>query len=137
MQTVPQDQFLVLFLEDFITDGPAQFKKIFDFLGVEGLILDELSHENERRAVRSHMLEWLLTPPEWIVEAAFGAKIWLNIEQFFVGDALIRLRRSVNSVRETDKDISPEMAGILARSFESEIALVERLTGRNLPHWRA
>lgn len=113
-----EDQILVLVFEEWITDPPTTLDEICDFLDVEP---PESWDDTDRQKNKTK------TPKNLRINEIYHDYLrWTGI-----GELIYYL-----NLRTGYPEMSAEMETYLAEVFESEIAAVEELTGKNLDIWR-
>jgi len=113
-----EDQILVLIFEEWISDPPAALDRICEFLGVEApeTWADTDRQKNKTKTPKNRRLN----------EIYHDYLRWTGI-----GELIYYL-----NLRQGYPEMSEEMERYLSETFESEIAAVEDITGRNLDIWR-
>lgn len=133
LDSVPEEQRLVILLEDLAGDPSEVYRSCLDFLG-----LDDDGREHFPVVNASHVQRFptlsraILQPP-----AGFGRPVRALRREMLTRDS--RLARSLKSrlrVEQPRAAVDPEVRADLRQTFESEVLLLEELLERDLAHWR-
>ena len=135
----PAEQLLVLFHEDLKRDALAVYRQATRFLGVRDFDPPNLNDRpNETRTVRSGALGGLLSKGrEWMYRLGLE-----NARPLLRKSGLLRavewLREDVNAGPPPPPvEIPPDLERSLRARFTPDIEHLERLTGRDLRHWKS
>ncbi|MGF1477459.1 MAG: sulfotransferase [Geminicoccaceae bacterium] len=133
METVPENQRLVIVFDDFVKDPADVFAKILDFLGLRSWQPEQFAKKNPRQVHRwPGLARTLMYPPFPLNVAKKGIKRAL-------GPRLKQLGRRLYEWEATPvrpAQLSDELRETLARHLAPEIDLLEGLIGREFPGWR-
>jgi hypothetical protein len=126
-QAFGPESVLVVVFEEFVRDQQAHFDQICDFLEIRRIPIGSAAHANEGKMPRSAWLNrWLF------MLRAKSLLTWIGPH---LAPALKRRLLRIWFLPDTT-DYRAERSQ-LAPLFAAEIAAVEALLGRPLPHWRA
>ena len=132
-QAVPEEDRLVVLLEDIIGEGGMD--RIYDFLGLDTHRID-LRFENETVLPSGKA-------KEMGAKLLNDARIGRSIRKFLPQSAIGPLRSVVGGLRKQvykggnkPGKISAEHSALLASDIEPDIDRLETLLGRDLSHWR-
>jgi predicted DNA-binding transcriptional regulator AlpA len=135
----PAGQILVLFHEDLRRDALAVYRQATRFLGVADFDPPNLhDRPNETRTVRSGALGAALGKGrEWMYRLGLeNTRPWLR--RIGVLRAVEWLREEVNAGPPPPPvEIPPALERALRDRFTPDIEHLERLTGRDLAHWKS
>jgi hypothetical protein len=128
----PSEQVHVIFFEDFSLDPQAEVDKVRAFLGLPpGIASIDTSVRNPASRPRSRLLtRFLYHPPGWAI--ALTKRLAPRATLIALRD---RIRR-FNDVKAQRIPPARRLHDELTREFETEIAKLEALTGRDLRKWR-
>ncbi|MBK1725925.1 sulfotransferase family protein [Halorhodospira neutriphila] len=126
LKRVPQERVLIVFLEDMKDNPREQYKRALDFLGVpdDGRTFFPVSNPRSEK-------RWY-----WMA-ALVSHLIKLRRRLFpYLGTGIIRSLRELNSSSKNSTEITSAMYTELIDYFLEEIQIIERITQRDLSHWR-
>jgi len=131
-QQVPQEQCLVVLLDDLRENAGAVYRRVLAFLGLQDDGRENFSRENANKAVRSRYLAALhgslpkrlgpLYRPARAVGRALGIRLSATIG-----------RHNVETRPRPPLDTA--LRNELAAEFAPQVAKLSRLLGRDLSHW--
>jgi hypothetical protein len=131
MESFPQEQFLVLFYEDW-RDRPAEvLERVWQHLGLDPLESPVITKEN----VSSRQPRWpwlhrhivdLENPIRLLAQRALPLR---------VRDAITAASGAINL--KPGPKLDPELRARLARTYWDDLAIVEKITGRDLAAWKS
>lgn len=134
----PREQLLVLFHEDLKRNPLSVYRQVTQFLGVQDFDPPGLhARPNETRMPRSKVLNALLANSrKWMFR--------LRMENLRPALDRIGLLRLAGWIRDTANagdtpppiSLSPELERELRNHFSQDIALLEKITTRDLSHWK-
>lgn len=125
-----QIQFVVF--DDLARDPGAVYRQILEFLNVPDDGREEFPIVNERKQNRSKLLGRMLhRPPLMLSAAARRLKTMIGRPDLGFLDAF---RRS-NATKSVRQAIPPEIRLEMCGEFESDVALLSDLVGRDLTRW--
>lgn len=128
IKKVPKDQLKVIFLEDMIENPDKVYRTTLRFLDMEDKSLDSYAKINKKKARKFPILAKTL-----LYFSAFKKRLGINKG--------FGLANKINKANITHKlmDISEDMNNMdsmLSAYFLEDIKLLERLTSRDLDHWK-
>lgn len=136
MNIFPKDQIHFIFYEDFSSETNSVYQKALDFLGAEptGSVDLEIVNAGARPRIRSaQRLIRKLAISDYGMRANRVVKSLLNVERTNIANTL----RTLNSDEGYSRPpLSRSFTLHLINTFDSDIHRLERLTGRDLSHWR-
>ncbi|WP_158971895.1 sulfotransferase family protein [Chachezhania sediminis] len=134
MAHIPEGRLLVGFIDDIRADAPGFYRSVSDFLGLED---EDLSDIGVVKASHQHRFQGLArfyqSPPPAIAPAVRGLKKWLRTGN---GGTLKAVKGMLTKDLKRAR-LSPEQLAELHRVFDPQTDKIERLTGRDLSHWKA
>jgi len=131
LQQVPEPQRLVLVFEEFFADPRAHYRRVLDFLGLDGAGPDEFPVVNSSIGPRSRRLDrFMREPPPWLAAPYRIVRPLFHAAGFSIVGAL----RTLNAAPRPKMPLRAEFRVELARFFADDIAMLEELLGR--PLWR-
>ena len=125
-----RDRVHLIVYDDLVTDAPAVYRGVLEFLDVDVDVPPEFGRVNVNKTARSLLLQRLVYQPPQPLGRAVS---WLRRFPF-----VHRLRSAVlaaNSRTQRRPPLDPELRRKLAREFEPEVRRIGELTGRDLHHW--
>lgn len=136
-EQVDRDQVHVVLFDDVLADSARVYLELLEFLHLPDDGRRRFARRNENREFRHALLQtWLMNPPRWVIA-------WLEARQrkgkprpLWVRELRRRIKRW-NTVGETRTPLRPDLSTLLAGELAGEVALLERLLGRDLRHWLA
>ena len=131
---IPAGQRHIILYDDFAANTQRAFEYTLDFLGVSLTNYDiDFTPRHTRMQRRSTFIEYLHRAQPWPIDPLRRVlKPGLNK----IGISPSRLLRRLNEKPAGSTQISPEFRRELVKEFTPEIEKLERLTGRDLVHWR-
>lgn len=128
----PSDQIKVLFLDDLKRDARGVYLEVLEFLGLDDDGRKEFPRINENKFNRSRLVARLThRMPRWLASTLNNVKRVLGIKQLGWRQRLQSLNAAVAVREEIDEDLHRELVDY----YRDDIALLEKLTGRNLSDW--
>ncbi|NJD06501.1 MAG: sulfotransferase domain-containing protein [Methylococcaceae bacterium] len=129
----PASQLKFVFFEDFAGDPRGVYREVLEFIGARDDGSQEFPKINRAQQSRSLWLaQGLRRIPQPLVARAASVKRSLGVGRLSLTGWLNRL-----NTREADPDrLDPATRAALTDRFGEDIALLSRLTGRSLDHWR-
>ncbi|MBK1725926.1 sulfotransferase domain-containing protein [Halorhodospira neutriphila] len=126
LDRVPEERVLIVFLEDMKNDPRGQYKRVLNFLGAPDDGRDNFPARNTGSGARWHPLAKVI-----------GSLLELR-RRFvpYLGTGIIRSLGALNRVSGKRRDLTTTMRAEIEDYFEEEIQTIERITHRNLSHWR-
>jgi hypothetical protein len=128
-----KSQIKVVLFDDMTHNGPAVFRSLFSFLGVDdGFSLEEVQRYNSSGTAKNAALERALSIAQKLKGVARAVLPDSAVRQ------LINLQHRVRSANlEKTSELSPEMRRELtAKYYSDDIAALEKLIDRDLTPWR-
>jgi len=127
LEVVPRDQALLAWFEDLVEDPEGVFHQVQEFLGLPIISLNDYYIYNPNKEVRGYRLTRYLhllgrLKSRLGFQKRWGIGPWVRIR--FLGRATKR------------PPLTKAMRSELEEFFAEDIALLEKLTERNLSHWR-
>jgi len=119
---VGRERLMILFHEDLVADPLPVYLDVLRFIGVEDDGRRTFPRVNEAKQVRSHAVMGLSH-----AVAALKRKVGIT--------AGLGLLEALNVKPASRPQLSAELRQRMVHRFRPEIAEVERITGRRLPHW--
>jgi hypothetical protein len=127
LETVPRERVKFLLLEDIADDPGAAYRAVLAFLGVDDDHRQDFDTHNRAKTRR-----WKsLVTVAWAVSSAKAA---LGIQR---GLGLWKRIDAVNRVERPRPPIDADMKQTLRDYFAADVALLQRLIGRDLSQWCA
>lgn len=123
---VPQERILLIWMDEMKADPEGVFSRVCEFLGVSSWQPDAFTASNRARRMRSPFLHSLI---------GLGVRMKRRLGfsgSFGIGSMIYRLN-AVEVKRSPVDQVSEERLYAL---FADDIALLERITGRDLNGWR-
>lgn len=133
LSVFPRRNVKVVFFEDFIRDTRACYLDVLSFLEVEDDGRTEFPAVNERKEHKSRTLGYLLANRSLIKSIS-----WLRKPMAMFGINSTGLKeyvKQLNARKMERQPLSDAFRLRLAATFNSDIRLLEKLTGRDLRHW--
>lgn len=129
----PREQVHIIFFEDFVKNISNEYKKVVRFLELPPDERTTFPRYNERKGNRSYLVARLTqkTPKALIASSKVFKKIF-GIKELNIFPRLRNLNQSPANTQEPP----PGLTRHLQQYFHQDILLLERLTGRDLSHWR-
>lgn len=124
MQRIPAGRLHLVFHDDFERSPMREYRRVLEFLGLPGDGRTEFPRINARRRFRWPALELGL-------RAIRRGRQRLGLTR---GLGIHRLVNRYNLVPEAPR-LPPDIRHELAAHFAADVALLERLVGRDLHHW--
>lgn len=134
LETVPEQQVKLIVFDDLRADTGRVYAEVLQFLGLPDDGRRQFEAVNANKEHRTKLIARLTQrPPRPLIAAATAVKRVTGIKRLGV---LNRLRQS-NRRAATRQELSPELARELREYFAEDVALLGRLTGRDLGYWLA
>ncbi len=132
-QSVPREQVLVIWFDDFISQTPQVYNQVLQFLGVSPDGRQEFPRVNENRVIR---LPWLKFSMEnllasWLGKAVISAKKQLGIKTLGIGPLIAVFHTKI----QPRPPLDPSMRKVLIEEFREDIEKLSGLLGKDLSHW--
>lgn len=133
LQHFDRSAFRILLLEDLKRDPRGVLRSIFEDLGIETGLEDEIdfSPQNTAKKARSRLVQTLATyPPPWIGHVS---------KSLFSHDQRQRIRnwlQKKNAAPSTNPPLAPETRAHLNALFAEDVTWLEDYLQRDLSHWR-
>ena len=129
-----RDQVHIIFFEDFASNTAAEYGKVLRFLGLPDDGRKDFPKVNANRRHRSEFTHDLLYRKAPLLRKPVAAvKRLLGIKEFGILARLVEWEK----VTEERTPLSAELRNELADVYESDVRLLETLTGRRLGDWIA
>ena len=129
----PRAQVKLIMYDDFAASPQTVYDEVIDFLGLPSDHRTDFPRINENKSARLTWVRDLMRAPPPGVRKAFR---WLKRT---AGDeGLTALRKGLidlNTVKERRPPLPPELRAELVEAFREEVALLSRLSGRDLSRW--
>jgi hypothetical protein len=129
-QYFDRSKFLIVFLEDLGLDPTSTMNSILDFLNLERLELNLERHHNVSSVPRSRFLQSLVRRPSQL-RKALGKLLPYRIKYGLVTN-ILRLNKKPSKY----PPINTYTANALRDAFLEDIKELEKITGRDLAHWK-
>jgi len=127
-----ENMMFIIFEDDFIKDKENTMNKLYDFLGVAKIKVDEQLQSNQSTMYKSKYLTNFLNKPS-ILKEPFKLIFTKNMREF-IKDKLDKL----NQKKLEDKSLSKEQKQELYQKYYvEEIDKLSKLLHRNLDNWYA
>lgn len=132
MQVVRRDRLRVILFDDFVDDTRRVYERVLRFLDLTPDDRSSFSPANpSSRHVSRALGHALQNPPRWLMRLAGRVKRRLGIRSFGIGERL----QELNTRPRPRPPLPRPLRTRIVKEFEDEIALLERLCGRDLSHW--
>ncbi len=129
VSAIPKSQLLVLFLDDLRDTPQKTYQETLSFLSTEDDGREDFKKENQAAAIQSRYIKKLLdSPPPWLKLIKKLIKI--------TGIPIGTLIQSLNRKQIKPLPLPEHVKKQLADYFETDIQLIEKITGRDCKHWR-
>jgi hypothetical protein len=122
---VPRERVKFILMEDVAKDPAAVYRDVLRFLGVPDDGRTEFAALNQAKTRRWPgllVVAWLVTSLKSLFGIERGFGLWTRID-------------AKNRVERPRAAVSPQMRQMLRNTFAADIALLQRLIGRDLRHW--
>lgn len=130
----PRDQVHIIFFEAFASNTAAEYRKVLRFLGLPDDGRSDFPKLNANKRHRSELTHDLLYRRAPLLRTPVAAmKRLLGIKEFGILARLVEWEK----VTEQRAPLSAELISELADVYESDVRLLEALTGHRLGHWIA
>jgi len=127
LKNVPLDRVHFVFLDDLTHKAADVFDGVLAFLDVPPSPAPiDFAKLNVSHTARFKVISRAIT-------VAGTARHWLGLKKGF---GLLNLMRRLNKRSFERKPLDPAIRQRLQKSFRDEVALLERLVGRDLSHWK-
>jgi hypothetical protein len=133
---VGRERCHVVVYDDLSADPLKTYRNLLEFLGLEYDGRTVFKGRNENRGFQSRFVQQFVMNPPWpisVLALNWVLRGWRRPR--FVREIRRRLRAR-NTRQETRPPLSDAMRATLVREFAPEVALLERLLGRDLSTWR-
>src|SRR5262249_40218102 len=129
----PRDQVKLILFDDFAASPQSVYDDVIAFLGLPSDHRTDFPRINENKSARfTWMRDFMRAPPPG-VRKAFR---WLKRTTGSEGPTALRKGLiDLNTVKEQRRPLSPELRTELVEAFRGEVALLARLSGRDLSRW--
>jgi hypothetical protein len=130
-------RILIVLQEDIQAEPLAVARQVYGFLGIDAEHISTALHArpNESHLYRSRALEWVRKSARMTVRSLGMDGVWQVAQRAGMQNLYRRLNR------RSPETLIPPVSAVtkqrLRRVLEDEIRMVEELTGRSLPTWRA
>ncbi|WP_111732810.1 sulfotransferase family protein [Roseovarius amoyensis] len=127
LQRVPRERVHFVFTEDMAGDPQGSYRAVLRFLGLSenpGDVL--LEAVNTAHAPKSRAISALIGLGG-IIQRGLGLR---------TGKGFLRRLRQINRRKVARKPLPPGFEAELRAAFAEDIALLQRVTGRDLSHWQ-
>ena len=129
----PRPQVKVIFYEDFKNNPDTAYADVLSFLGIDH---DGRKHFPVVNANQHHRVYWLgkllHVKPDGLTRTANAVKRALGLKTLGVG----RVARKLDAVGGQRESMPQSTRQEVALALRSDIELLEKLTGRDLSHWK-
>lgn len=126
----PRQKFLVLLQEDLQGAPKETMSAVFNFLGIDEIIVKKPDRHNPAGATRSVMLQRFIRRPNKLRRVLGG---WLPYSaKYRIAQMLLMVNKKVLPYPPIGKALQMK----ISRRFESDICDLEELLGRDLSHWK-
>ena len=127
LQTVPLDRVHFVLLDDLSHNAVDVFDSVLAFLDVPpSPVPIDFAKLNVAHVARFEVISRAIA-------VAGTARRWLGLKKGF---GLLNRMRRLNKRSFERKPLDPAIRQRLQKSFRDEVALLERLVGRDLSHWK-
>ena len=136
-ETVPENQRLVVFLEDIVDHPEKTWFSICRFCEIPEISLSGYENANPASRRRFKTLGKLM---KHILYFRKKHDIRIPGERFGLPELLRKAAHRIDAANRTTRKkqaISPEFHKKLLETFDQDITLLEHLTRRNLSHWKS
>ena len=131
MQTVPEEQRMIIIFDDFKADCAATFQKVLSFLDLPEFEKTDFPKVNAAHGHRFPALSKLvLNPPSWIAPAVNLMRKSLRGKSGVVAKIKSNLRKP-----QQRTDLPEEFRAQLCHEFSAEVTNLGKLLNRDLSHW--
>lgn len=121
---------LIIFQEDLHINQENVYKEVLDFLGVDNTFIPDFTRQNENRIIPLKIYRNIIVKSQFI--SGWKKNILGSIFPLHVRNNLRKLSVKKNKREE----MKPETRKYLVEVFSDEITELEKITGRDLSHWR-
>lgn len=133
MARVPEDQRLVLLMDDLRANPGRVHARLLAFLGLRSIPLPDRAPANASHRLRSRRLAELHRDLPHILGGFYRPAKRLGNA---IGLSPSAILSHINTQRAPRSKLSPAFEAELRAVFGEEVARVEQLLGRDLSHWR-
>jgi hypothetical protein len=126
----PAERLLILFYEDWLNRPQEVLSKVWRHLGLDPIDHSVITKEN----VTSRQPRWAWLHhrmADWDNPIRLLAQRTLPLA---VSDAITRMTTAINT--KVGPTLNPALSARLALDYEDDLAVLEKITGRNLAGWR-
>lgn len=127
----PREQVHVIFFEDFAAGTGQEYRKVLEFLRVPDDGRTDFPRVNANRRHRLGITPLINRTAGWLRAPVGMIKRALAIEEIGLIDRL----RAWDRVYEDRQPMSAELKRSILSAYASDIALLARITNRDLGHW--
>ena len=129
LQYFPREQVLVLFYEDWLTHPQETLYRVYQHLGVGVNKINKVTREH----VSSQQPRWAWLHHRMVEDNKLRQWAQSNLP-LFVRDAITLPVKKLNL--RAGPALNPTVRARLTSVYLDDIVLLEKLTGRNLEHWK-
>jgi len=134
LSVAPAEQVKLILYDDFAASPRQVYSEVVEFLQLPPDGRTEFPRINDNKRARVAWLRNLIRkPPPALREADRGVKARVGRKRL---DAIRQGVIERLTVKERREPLSPELRAELVEVFRDEVALLGRLMGRDLAHWR-
>ena len=133
LKLIERDRIHIILHDDLKKDPKSTMSEIFDFLELDRFKKDSFEKHNQNKQAKSKFLQNIVTrisPETSKTIKHLKNKMGLN------NISPIKFLIKKNTIKTERTPLSTEFHRIISSAFESEIQLIEKITSRNLNHWR-
>lgn len=135
LEVFGRDSVRIVVQEDFAAHGPATFRSVLEFLGVDPAHTPDLAVVNPAKEVRSRWLGDLMARLNHTVVPALGlGRLPRSVKRPLIR-AFEAVRR-VNSRPRQTPPLDPALRARLVAEFAAEVDAMSEIVGRDLHEWR-
>ena len=129
----PPEQIQILWFDDWVRDPRATYLELLEFLGLDDDGLNNFAQVNQAHQHRNPLLARVAQrPPQWMLGLGSMVKRVLRLKRLGVAQRI----RSINTEVKKRPRVSDALRMDLMQVLESDLRQLEKITGRNLAHWR-
>ena len=130
----PAEQVKIILYDDFAASPQRVYDEVIAFLDIPHDRRTEFPKINENKATRLGWLRRLSRKPPPALRQAVR-----SLKRAVGGEGISAAKKklvALNTVRGHRPALSPELRAELVATFRDEVALLSRLLGRDLSHWK-
>ena len=130
----PREQVQLILYDDFAASPQRAYDEVLAFLGVPHDGRTDFPRVNDNKRARLGWLGHFIRKPPPLLRRGYR-----RLKKTVGGESFDSLKREVverNTVKERRSPLSPAFRAELVEEFRSDLALLSRLLGRDLSHWR-